>query len=159
MNEMTHIIKYYATKALVRPIYVPCFGTESLAEKIIGLKRVDAIKIRIVEYKNRDAQVEGAYKRCSTGSERQNANLQILFNENIENEIECIDTQDLIKRLPKAVRDRLERYRADSAVMETEGFEWYEHVAEIEGYIHALVDAGIVLENGAQILEQYCRNK
>ena len=75
-----------------------------------------------------------------------------------------MDAQDLIKRLPKAVRDRLERYRADSAVLEAGsweagGFEWYEHVAEFEGYIRALADAGVVLENGAQMLEKYCRNE
>ena len=74
-----------------------------------------------------------------------------------------MDPKDTIKRLPARVRARLERYRKDSAVLDPtssdEYFVWYEHLAEIEGYIYALYDAGIVLKNGAHNLMVYCRNK
>ena len=74
-----------------------------------------------------------------------------------------MDAKELIKRLPAAVRARLEQYSEQSAVLEPSSgedfFEWCEHAAEIDGYIRALVDAGIILEVGAQMLEKYCRNE
>ena len=85
---MEYIIKYYATKMLFRPIYVSAYDRDNLDKKIAALQKVDAQKISVVQYLNRDKRIEGALKRCSIGSERENVNLQILYNDNLENEID-----------------------------------------------------------------------
>lgn len=77
-----HIIKAKATPT-ARPDYFSVETPNGVGRHIESLKQGGWLQIEPRTIKNRDTQIEGALKRCSIGSERERANLQAYFNEQI----------------------------------------------------------------------------
>lgn len=77
-----------------------------------------------------------------------------------------MDSMDTIKRLPAAVRDRLQELREDFVLLckdvdSSKGAYWryIEHQDKIDGYTMALYDAGVVTKNGLELVRRFCENK